>query len=326
MTRRLEFLIFPGFQLLDVAGPVAAFEIATRYHRGAYAMRIVAATHGIVRSSSALGMPAERFGRARRIDTLLVAGGDGTRDAARCARTIRYVRSCGEKARRVASICSGTYLLAEAGLLDGKSATTHWSSAEDLARKYPQVAVEPDRIFVKDGATWSSAGITAGIDLALALIAEDLGDATARLTAKQLVVYYRRPGGQSQFSELIEMAPAGNRFAGLLDYARTHLRESLTVDRLAARAAMSPRHFARAFRAQTGTTPAKAVERLRAEAARAALESGASSVQLVARESGFGDPERLRRSLVRLYGAAPSAWKRRKADKFKIKPGLPASR
>jgi len=314
MSRRLEFLIFPDFQLLDVAGPVAAFEIAARYHPGAYAMRIVAATPGIVRSSSALAMSAQSFGRARSIDTLVVAGGDGTHEAVKCARTVRFVRTRGRAARRVASICSGTYLLAQAGLLDGKRATTHWSRAEDLARKYPQVVVEPDRIFVKDGATWSSAGITAGIDLALALIAEDLGEATARLTARQLVVYYRRPGGQSQFSELIEMAPAGNRFADLLDYVRTHLRESLTVERLAARAAMSPRHFARAFRAETGTTPAKAVERLRAEAARAALESGASSVQLVARESGFGDPERLRRSLVRLYGAPPSAWKRRKVE------------
>jgi len=314
MTRHLEFLIFPDFQLLDVAGPVAAFEIATRYHPGAYAMRIVAATPGIVRSSSAVGMPAERFGRARPIDTLLVAGGDGTRTAIKCARTIRFVRSRGARARRAASICSGTYLLAEAALLDGKRATTHWSRAEDLARKYPQVAVEPDRIFVKDGAIWTSAGITAGIDLALALIAEDLGEATARLTAKQLVVYYRRPGGQSQFSELTEMAPAGSRFGDLLEYVRTHLRESLTVEQLAGRAAMSPRHFARAFRLQTGTTPAKAVERLRAEAARAALESGASSVQLVARESGFGHPERLRRSLVRLFGAPPSAWKRGKAE------------
>jgi transcriptional regulator GlxA family with amidase domain len=174
--------------------------------------------------------------------------------------------------------------------------------------------VEPDRIFVKDGSIWSSAGVTAGIDLALALIAEDLGEAIARLTAKQLVVYYRRPGGQSQFSELLELAPARGRFGALLDFVRTHLHEPLSVEHLACHAAMSPRNFARAFRAETGITPAKAVERLRAEAARAELESGASSVQVVAQKCGFGDPERLRRSLIRLYGAPPSAWKRSTAE------------
>jgi transcriptional regulator GlxA family with amidase domain len=315
MTRQLEFVIFPGFQLLDAAGPIAAFEVATGYCPGAYSMRIVAAVPGIVASSSKVGMPAQSFGRPRSIDTLLIAGGDGTREAMRCARTIRFVRSVGLKARRVASICSGTYLLAAAQLLDDKKATTHWSRAADLAAKFPRVTVEPDRIFVKDGAIWSSAGVTAGIDLALALIAEDLGEAIARLTAKQLVVYYRRPGGQSQFSELLELAPAGGRFGTLLNYVRTHLHEPQSVEQLARRAAMSPRHFARAFRSETGITPAKAVERLRAEAARAALESGANSVQVVAQTCGFGDPERLRRSLVRLYGAPPSAWKRSTAQR-----------
>jgi transcriptional regulator GlxA family with amidase domain len=316
MSRRLELLIFPGFQLLDAAGPIAAFEVATRYCPAAYSMRIVAAAPGVVPSSSQVGMSAVAFGRTRSIDTLLIAGGDGTRAAMHCARTLRFVRSCGLRARRVASVCSGTYLLAEAHLLDGRRATTHWSRAADLAAKFPKVMVEPDRIFVKDGSIWSSAGITAGIDLALALIAEDLGESIARLTAKQLVVYYRRPGGQSQFSELLELAPAGGRFASLLDYIRTHLHEPQSVEQLARRAAMSPRHFARAFRAETGVTPAKAVERLRAEVARAALESGARSVQAVAQECGFGDPERLRRSLVRLYGAPPSAWKRSTAERL----------
>jgi transcriptional regulator GlxA family with amidase domain len=310
MTRRLELLIFPEFQLLDAAGPISAFEIAARYRPGAYQLRVVAASPGTVPSSSGIGMPAAAFGRARSVDTLIVAGGEGSRAAMHCLRTRRFIRSCGSHARRVASVCSGTYLLAASGLLDGRRATTHWSRAADLARKFPQVLVDPDRIFVKDGSIWSSAGITAGIDLSLALIAEDLGEAIARLTAKQLVVYYRRPGGQSQFSELLELTPAGSRFADLLDYIRTQLHRPLAVEHLAARAAMSPRHFARAFRAQIGITPGKFVERLRAEAARAALESGAPSVQVVARQFGFGDPERLRRSLVRIYGAPPSAWKR----------------
>ena len=310
MTRRLELLIYPEFQLLDAAGPISAFEIAGRYCPGAYELRVVAASPGTIPSSSGVGMPAGAFGRARSVDTLIVAGGEGSRAAMHCPRTRRFIRSCGSHARRVASVCSGTYLLASAGLLDGRRATTHWSRAQDLARKFPAVLVDPDRIFVKDGAIWTSAGITAGIDLSLALIAEDLGEATARLTAKQLVVYYRRPGGQSQFSELLELSPAGGRFADLLDYIRARLHEPLAVEQLAARAAMSPRHFAREFRAQIGITPGKFVERLRAEAARAALESGASSVQVVARQFGFGDPERLRRSLVRIYGAPPSAWKR----------------
>jgi len=315
MTRKLEFLIFPGFQLLDVAGPIAAFEIASRFCQDTYSIRLVAAVPGIVTSSSAVGMPAEAFGRNRYLDTLLVTGGFGTHHAMQCAKTARFLRGRALKARRVASICSGAYLLAEAGLLNGKRATTHWSTAKDLARKYPQVMVEPDRIYIRDGAIWSSAGITAGIDLALALIAEDLGEEVARLTAKQLVVYYRRPGGQSQFSQLSEMTPGNSRFEGLLEYVRTHLREPLTVEKLAARAAMSPRHFARAFRAEMGVTPAKAVERLRAEAARAALESGNDlSVQVVAQESGFGNPERLRRSLVRLFGCPPSTWKRLTSD------------
>jgi len=310
MARRLEFLIFPGFQLLDAAGPIAAFEVANGYCPGAYSMRIVAARPGIVPSSSNVGMSAVAFGRTRLIDTLLIAGGAGARTAMHCVRTRRFVRSCGLRIRRVASICSGTYLLAAADLLEGRRATTHWGRAADLAAKFPKVMVEPDRIFVKDGSIWSSAGVTAGIDLALALIAEDLGEAIARLTAKQLVVYYRRPGGQSQFSELLELAPSGGRFGGLLDYIRTHLKETLLVEQLARRAAMSPRHFARAFRAETGVTPAKAVDRLRAEAARAALESGATSVQRVAQQCGFGNPERLRRSLIRIFGVPPSAWKR----------------
>jgi transcriptional regulator GlxA family with amidase domain len=310
MMRRLHLLIFPEFQLLDAAGPISAFEIAARYCPGAYELRVVAASPGMVPSTSGVGMPASAFGRARSVDTLIVAGGEGSRVAMHCPRTRRFIRSCGSHARRVASVCSGTYLLAAAGLLDGRRATTHWSRAKDLARRFPAVLVEPDRIFVKDGSIWSSAGITAGIDLSLALIAEDLGEATARLTAKQLVVYYRRPGGQSQFSELLELNPDRGRFGELLDHIRTQLHHPLTVEQLAARAAMSPRHFARAFRAETGITPAKFVERLRAEAARAALESGAPSVQAVARQFGFGDSERMRRSLVRIYGAPPSAWKR----------------
>jgi transcriptional regulator GlxA family with amidase domain len=223
---------------------------------------------------------------------------------------LAYVRAAAARARRTASVCSGAFVLAAAGLLDGRRATTHWARAADLARLYPQVRVEPDCIFVRDGTVWTSAGITAGIDLALALVAEDLGEATAKRTAQQLVVYHRRPGGQSQFSALLEADRPDSRFSPLLAWARERLNERLSVERLAERAAMSPRHFARAFAADTGMTPAKAVERLRLEAAREEIESSAAPIERVAAHTGFGDPERMRRAFLRAFGQPPQALRR----------------
>jgi transcriptional regulator GlxA family with amidase domain len=310
MYRRVEFLIYPGFQLLDAAGPVAAFETAERYRPGSYSLRIVAAQPGLVASSSGVCLPASPFGRANRIDTLVISGGDGTRTAATCLATRRFVLACARSTRRVATVCSGTYVLAAAGILDGKSATTHWSRSADFSRRFPKVHLDSDRIFIKDGKIWSSAGVTAGIDLALALIAEDLGEHVARQTAQQLVVYYRRPGGQSQFSALLELERADGRFAALLDYMRGNLAKRLSVTDLARYSCMSPRHFARVFLAEVGVSPAKAVERLRVETARAALESGAHSNQLIARSCGFGTSERMRRSFLRMLATSPSALKR----------------
>jgi len=207
-------------------------------------------------------------------------------------------------------VCSGAFVLAAAGLLDGRRATTHWARAAEFARTYPCVKVEPDRIFIRDGDIWTSAGITAGIDLALALVAEDLGEAAAKRAAQQLVVYHRRPGGQSQFSALLETDRADGRFSPVLSWARERLGERLSVERLADRAAMSPRHFARAFTAETGMTPAKAVERLRLEAARERVESGAEPIEGVATHTGFGDPERMRRAFLRAFGQPPQALRR----------------
>jgi transcriptional regulator GlxA family with amidase domain len=223
---------------------------------------------------------------------------------------LRYLRRAAEKQTRVASVCSGSLLLAAAGVLDGRCATTHWSRTGQFERQFPQVRLDADRIFVKEGLVWSSAGISAGIDLAMAMISEDFGHELARSVAQELVVYYRRPGGQSQFSSLLAMQGADNRFDTLLDHIRRHLAERHGVAELAARACMSPRHFAREFRARTGVTPAKAVERLRVEAARAALENGATSVQRIATECGFGDVERMRRSFMRLLGVPPSSLRR----------------
>jgi transcriptional regulator GlxA family with amidase domain len=307
MPRRVAFLIFPDFQLLDAAGPIAAFEIAGRYRPGSYESRIIAPRAGAVASTSGATMNAGALGRPAAIDTLIVAGGDGTRAAAKDARIVNIVSDCGRKARRVASVCSGAYILAATGLLDGRSATTHWTCSEDFAHKFPRVNLNADRIFVKAGKFWSSAGITAGIDLSLALIAEDLGESVARKVARQLVVYYRRPGGQSQFSTLLELERADGRFAPLLDYVRSHLRQPLTVQELATQACMSPRNFSRLFQSETGTSPARAVMRLRAETARAQIESGGASVQEIARSCGFGHPERMRRAFVSLFGRPPSA-------------------
>jgi transcriptional regulator GlxA family with amidase domain len=311
MPHRIAVLVFPDFQLLDAAGPLAAFEVASRYRDGHYALRVVAAQPGLVRSSSGVAWAAVALPRASEVDTLLVAGGDGVDAAMADPRTRRFVQRCAARGARVASVCSGSLLLAATGLLDGKRATTHWCRSEQFARQFPQVRLEADRIYVNDGRLWTSAGISAGIDLALALIADDLGDRVARQVARQLVVYYRRPGGQSQFSALIEMDRSRGRFKPLLDHVRRHLREPHRVDDLAEHACMSPRHFARAFQAETGLTPAKAVEKLRVEAARAALESGAASVQRVANDCGFGDPERMRRSFQRLLGVPPSTLRAR---------------
>ena len=310
MPRTVAVLIFPQFQLLDAAGPITVFEAAGREAAPpAYRLRVMARAAGPVVSSCGVPLVAEPLVDGP-LDTLIVAGGWGTRNTSACVQTLAYVRAAAARARRTASVCSGAFILAAAGLLDGRRATTHWARAAEFARSYPQVRVEPDRIFIRDGTTWTSAGITAGIDLALALVAEDLGEAVAKRAAQQLVVYHRRPGGQSQFSALLEADRPDSRFSPLLAWARERLNERLSVERLAERAAMSPRHFARAFAADTGITPAKAIERLRLEAARDEIESGAAPVERVAAHTGFGDPERMRRAFLRAFGQPPQALRR----------------
>jgi transcriptional regulator GlxA family with amidase domain len=311
MTRTIGVLVFPQFQLLDSAGPVAAFELASRGTDPApYGLRILARNAGPVASSSGVALMAEKFTAVAGLDTLIVAGGLGARDAERCPQTLAWLRRMAPMARRVTSVCTGAFVLAAAGLLDGRRATTHWQRASAFAKRYPQVRVEPDCIFVRDGKLWTSAGITAGIDLALALIADDLGEAAAKRTAQMLVVYHRRPGGQSQFSALLELGRPEGRFAELLAWARERLPEKLPVERLADRAAMSPRNFARAFLAETGMTPAKVVEHLRLEAARATLEAGSEPIDRIAASTGFGDPERMRRAFIRAFGQPPQALRR----------------
>lgn len=307
MSRVVAVVVHPGFQLLDVAGPTAAFEIAERFRPDSYDLRLLAPGGGQVESSSGVTLSTRPL-RHGSLDTIIVSGGEIVRSAAAAERIVSWLKRV--KARRITSVCSGAFLLAEAGRLDGRRATTHWDSTDHFRRRYPRVTLDPDRIFVRDGEIWTSAGITAGIDLALALVEDDLGSEVALHTAQQLVVHQRRPGGQSQFSGLVEMGGRTGRFMDLIEWMRAHVSERLTVQRLADRAAMSPRHFARAFTAETGTTPAKAVERFRLETARTAVESSDASFEQIAESAGFGDPGRMRRAFLRTFRLPPQALRR----------------
>ena len=303
-------LVFPDFQLLDAAGPISVFEIAARFAGSPPSIKVLAVTPGPVRSSSGVEMLARGLKPSGAISTLIVAGGEGVRAAARCEKTLAFVRAIAKRGVRVASVCSGAYILAEAGLLDGRRATTHWQRTRHFLISYPKVKLEPDRIFVRDGHIWSSAGISAGIDLALAMAAEDFGDEIAQKTARQLVLYQRRSGGQSQFSSLLELKAPSGRFGALLTWAREHLDAPLTVEDLAEQAGMSSRHFARAFIAETGTTPSKAIERLRIEVARQRVQSSSEAIERVAQSTGFRDPERMRRAFIRAFGQPPQSLRR----------------
>jgi transcriptional regulator GlxA family with amidase domain len=286
------------------------FEIAARYAGRTPAIRVIAAKPGPVRSTSGAEMLARKFGPAGAITTLVIAGGEGVEAAARSKCTIAFVRAVARRGIRVASVCSGAFMLAEAGLLDGRRATTHWQRTRQFLAAYPLVKLEPDRIYVRDGEIWTSAGITAGIDLALAMVTEDYGEDIASKTARQLVLYHRRSGGQSQFSSLLELKAPNGRFGPLLTWAREHLDARLTVEDLADRAGMSARHFTRAFIAETGSTPSKAIERLRIEVARSRVQGSGESIERVAEATGFRDPERMRRAFIRAFGQPPQSLRR----------------
>ncbi len=303
-------LIFPDFQLLDASGPISTFEIAARYAGTTPAIRTMAVTPGPVRSTSGVEMLARGLKPSGAITTLIVAGGEGVDTAATCERTLAFVRAMAKRGVRIASVCSGALILAEAGLLDGRRATTHWQRTRQFVAAYPKVKLEADRIYTRDGNIWTSAGITAGIDLSLAMVAEDYGDEIAQRTAKQLVLYHRRSGGQSQFSSLLELKAPTGRFGRLLAWACEHLDAPLTVEDMAEQAGMSSRHFTRAFIAETGTTPSKAVERLRIEVARQRVQSSSEAIERVAETTGFRDPERMRRAFIRAFGQPPQSLRR----------------
>ncbi|SHF28313.1 transcriptional regulator, AraC family with amidase-like domain [Acidocella aminolytica 101 = DSM 11237] len=308
--KNIAIFLFEDFQILDATGPIAAFEIAERIAPGSYHLKVLSMEGGTVRSSSGITIDSAIADSSQSLDTLIVVGGKGSRQAMHDHESTAYLRARAENTRRLCSVCSGAFLLAAAGLLEGKRATTHWHRSEELQRLFPAIRVEADRIHIRDGTIWTSAGISAGIDLALALTAEDLGEAIAKRVAQQMVVYYRRPGGQSQFSALAELGSDATSFSSLFEYMRTHLSERLTVEQLAAHIAMSPRNFARAFVREVGISPAKAVERLRLEVARERVETSREPIEQIASSTGFNDPERMRRAFVRHFGQPPQALRR----------------
>jgi transcriptional regulator GlxA family with amidase domain len=313
MIRQIGILLYPDFQLLDAAGVTAAFEIANKLEGGAYHVTPLSLHGGLVQSSSGIALDTVACSSSDFFDTFIVVGGDGHKRAMKSPELLDYIRKQSRNARRICSVCSGAFLLAAAGLLDGCRVTTHWQQADLLKVLFPKVSVEDDAIYVHDGAVWTSAGISAGIDMSLALITKDLGEKIARRTAQQMVVFYHRPGGQSQFSALLEMGGGQERFDTLLSWVRSHLTQRLTVEILAAQASMSPRNFSRAFRNSVGVSPAKAVERLRLEAARERVEQSSLSIETIAVMTGFHDPERMRRAFLRAFGQPPQAI-RRNAD------------
>lgn len=321
--RSVAVLAFPGVQPLDVTGPLEVFALAARLEAAerpgaapAYAPLLAAREAGPVETGSGYALHAPRSWRELAEgpppDTLLVAGGVGAGAARRDPELLALLRGMAPRVRRLASVCTGSLVLAAAGLLDGRRATTHWSACEALAREHPAVRVEPDPIFVRDGPVTTSAGVTAGMDLALALVEEDLGGARALEAARWLVLFLRRPGGQSQFSHQLaaqqaERVPLRELQAWMAD----HPSADLSVPALARRAGMSPRHFARTFAREVGATPARFVERLRVECARRRLEEGAEGVEAVAGAVGFGSAESMRRAFLRVLRVSPADYRRR---------------
>lgn len=308
MTRHVGFLVSPGFNLLDLSGPLEVFQWAERHNPGTYKLTVMSMSAGVVDSSAPLSVNTAPLVR-QPLDTLLVVGGDILTGPFPPG-MIDFVREASAAARRTASICTGAFVLAAAGVLDGVTATTHWMHSVKLQATHPGVRVEADRIFIKDANVWTSAGITAGIDMALALVEEDVGREATLAIARMLVVYHRRAGGQQQYSSLLNLDPGSDRIRSVLSYARTHLNEPLPVERLAEVANLSVRQFGRAFQAMTGVTPAKAIERLRAEAARPRIEGGRESLEEVAHSVGFSDASRMRKSFIRIFGQPPQAIRR----------------
>ncbi|MFI0089937.1 GlxA family transcriptional regulator [Streptomyces bobili] len=309
--RTVLVVLFDDVQSLDVTGPVEVFAGADKHVPGTYRVRTASLDGGAVRTSSGLTLvPDTALADAPDPHILLVPGGQGTRGPD--PRLTDWLREHGPRAERLVSVCTGAILLAEAGLLDGRRATTHWAYADTLARDHPAVEVDAEPVYVRDGRVSTSAGVTAGIDLALALVEEDLGRDVALGVARHLVVFLRRPGNQAQFSAQLRAQTARREpLREVQRWVTEHPDGDLSVESLAARALLSPRHFARAFRAETGLTPGRYVDRVRLEHARRLLEDTGDGVEEVSRASGYGTPEAMRRAFVKALATSPAEYRRR---------------
>jgi transcriptional regulator GlxA family with amidase domain len=315
---RLGFVVFPGFSLMGFAA-ISVFETANAaLDEPAYEVTLLSETGGLVPASAGFKVETEPFGDTV-FDTVMF--GSGVETDFTSPGLMDFVRRSLKISRRIAAPCTGAFVLAEAGVLDGRRATTHWRFAPELQRRFPKVTVEEDQIFVVDGSVWTSAGMTATIDLALAMVERDYGTDVSRIVARKLVVYHQRAGGQSQFSALLELGPKSDRIQKAIDYASANLGKTLSVEALADVASLSPRQFSRAFRAETGQPPAKAVEHLRVEAARLMLEQGRHSMDVIAGEVGFVDRDRMRRAFLRTLGQPPQAV--RQLGRAKSRSALP---
>ena len=305
--QRIGFVVLPNFQNMYFAA-LSVFEFANiSAGEPLYEIEVLSEHGGLVPNSLGMLTDTQPFGDPT-YDTLLVGG--GTASVTASPGVVDFVQRAQPACRRIASICTGAFVLAQAGVLDGKRVTTHWIAARELKARYPKVRMEEDRIFIIDGAVWTSAGMTACIDLALGMVEKDYGAELAQSVAQKLVVYHRRSGGQSQHSELLKMDAKSDRIQSALDYARRNLKAQLSVEELAEAAHLSPRQFSRAFREETGQSPAKAVENLRLEAARLMMEQTRHSADVVATETGFADPERMRRAFQRAFGHPPQVIRR----------------
>lgn len=314
MSLSISIYIFPNHQLLDVAGPLAVFETANSVSdQDLYDLQVVASSAGSVASSAGVSISALHVADTQP-HTVLVAGGNI--GLMQCTVDVAAIRCLAARARRIASVCTGAFLLAEAGLLDGRRATTHWARISQLRETYPLLHVQADCIFVQDANVWTSAGISTGIDLALALVEADHGAALAKAVSRELVLYQRRPGQQPQTSALSLLEPESDRIRWALTFAHEHLHEPLPVERLAEAARLSPRHFSRAFRQSTGESPARAIERLRVEAASVRLTASRESIEVIARAVGFIDPERMRRAFQRFKGMPPTELRKSRMERM----------
>jgi transcriptional regulator GlxA family with amidase domain len=309
---RIGYIVVPNFQVM-IFGGLTVFEMANRMTKEPhYDIRLISEGGGPVRSSLGYSVMTDSFDDGG-FDTVIIGGViDSVYTAS--PTLVEYLRGAVKNTRRVASMCTGAFFLAQAGVLDDRRATTHWAHARELQTTYPRINVEEDRIFIVDGPVWTSAGMTAGTDLAISMVERDLGVKIARTIAKRMVMFHRRAGGQLQHSRLLDLDAKTDRIQTALVYAKSNLHIPLTVDRLAEAANLSVRQFTRAFREETGQSPAKAVENLRLEAARLMVEQGRLPIDVVARETGFADPDRMRRAFLRAFGQPPQAIRRNARD------------